>query len=118
MLIDRKKFMTLAIGMIGAGTYAAGCVPPPPAVQPVQNENTYDTTAPADECVDWDPSGECIGWQPAGEYGDGYGYPSDECVDWSPSGECVAWEPAGEYYGPANECVDWSPSGECVDPPY
>jgi hypothetical protein len=109
MSIDRKRFLMMAFSLsLGA------CGPKAPTTggtmenNQTDNATTGDTgTAPADECVNWDPSGECIGW--AGDTG---AAPADECVNWDPSGECIGW--AGDSTMPADECVDYDPSGECI----
>jgi len=135
MKIDRQKFLSLALSMMGAGSLAAACTPPPPAAQPVgpnnvQNTQPTDETMPTDEgamattteCVAWNEmTGECdqqcVAWSETGcvEYAP-VGYQcmawdemSGNCTSYAPmdqSGQCIAWD---EMTG---ECAEWAPANE------
>lgn len=108
MKIDRKQFLTLALGLSVNLAACTGGQPKPdntemqeksltttPTTQPMDPAPMQETElGMAEECIDWDPSGECIAWEPIGDEVNGMdnGSPTYECVDWDPTGECIAWD--------------------------
>jgi hypothetical protein len=109
MLIDRNRFLALALGMsLGA---CGGGQKPAPAPSNTSGAMEMGTTDEAGgtartmddlQCNGYDPTNECVSWND-GTVLQGYA-PTSECIRWTPTDECNAWaySPTGEG-GPTSE---------------